>query len=273
MMANDYSIAVLLPTRGRTDALGRSVKSLFNRALDLDTIQIIFGFDEDDTIGLAYFEKELQPWLDEKGVNYIAMHFERMHYTGLNNYYNAMAKETTADWYFVWNDDAIMESSGWNRKITEQTGNFKILKVHTHREHPYSIFPIIPADWFKLFEFFSRHQMIDAELSQIAYMLDLIHIIDIYVTHDRLDLTGNNNDETEQERVRYEGNPNNPLDFHNPAFGQRRLEDASRIAAYMKAKNIDTTWWENVIAGKQDPWIKMRENDINGQMVHAQVAK
>ena len=270
-MANEYSVAVLLPTRGRTDALGRSVMSLFNRALDLDTLQIVFGFDEDDTIGFNYFTETLQPWLDTKGVNYLVMQFERQHYTGLNRYYNAMAKETTADWYFVWNDDALMETSGWNRKIAAETGEFKILKVHTHREHPYSIFPIIPKAWFDLFGHFSRHQMIDAELSQIAYMLDLIKIVDIYVTHDRLDLTGNNDDETERERIRFEGNPNNPHDFHNPAFSNKRVEDASRIAAYMKSANIDTTWWDNVITGKQDPWVKMRENDINHQMVHAQV--
>ena len=81
-------------------------------------------------------------------------------------------------------------------------GEFKLLKIHVHREHPYSIFPIVPREWYELFGFFSRHQMIDAELSQIAYMLDIMKIVEIYVTHDRHDLTGNNNDLTFQNKKR-----------------------------------------------------------------------
>ena len=51
-----YSIAILLPTRGRTGALSRSVMSLINRALKVDQIQILLGFDEDDTEGIEHFQ-------------------------------------------------------------------------------------------------------------------------------------------------------------------------------------------------------------------------
>jgi hypothetical protein len=270
-MTNEYRIAVLLPTRGRTDALERSVKSIVNRAVDPSSIQLLLAFDEDDAVGTEFFVKELQPWLYEKGIAYSAKLFKSLGYEGLNVYYNSLAQEASADWFFVWNDDSMMETAGWDRIITKRTGQFKIFKIHTHNEHPYSIFPIIPKEWFDTLGYFSRHQMIDAEVSQVAYLLDLIEIVDIYATHDRADLTGNNKDETDAKRVRYEGNPQHPLDFHNPAFGKQRLDDAERLVKYMEANDIDTTWWQAVKAGKQDPWIKLRANDINKQMFQYQV--
>lgn len=266
---NEYKIAVLLPTRGRTTALKLSVVSLFNRTLDTDSVQLILGFDNDDEVGLSFFNKEIQPWLEQKGVEYTVMLFEPLGYEGLNQYYNGLGSQASADWLFVWNDDAVMETTGWDKIITDHTGEFKLLKVHTHGEHPYSIFPIYPKEWYDLFKFLSRHQMVDAELSQIGYLLDLVEIVEIYVTHDRADLTGNNNDDTQKKKVTYEGNPSHPLDFHNQYFSNNRIVDATHIARHLKATGRDTTWWDNVITGKQDPWVKMRANDVNKFMVHS----
>ena len=51
---NEYKIAVLLPTRARTAALRLSVISIMNRVLDINSVQLLFGFDNDDEIGLKY---------------------------------------------------------------------------------------------------------------------------------------------------------------------------------------------------------------------------
>jgi hypothetical protein len=268
---NEYKIAVLLPTRARTTALKLSIISIFNRVLDLDSIQLLLGFDNDDEVGLKYFSTDIQPWLEEKGVTYSVVVFDPMGYNGLNRYYNGLAAEANADWLFVWNDDALMETTGWDRIVTNHTGQFKLLKIHVHREHPYSIFPIYPKEWYDLFGFVSRHQMTDAELSQIAYMLDIMEIVEIYATHDRHDLTGNNNDTTYQKRAILEGNPSNPLDFHHFSYGNGRVADTNVIAAYLESKNVDITFWNNVKAGKQNPWEKLRANDVNKQMVQAKV--
>jgi hypothetical protein len=262
-----YNIAILLPTRGRTDALNRSIVSLVNRALDKDKIQLLLAFDNDDNIGYDYFEKEIVPYLESKGVDYEAFEFDSLGYEGLNQYYNSLAKNADADWFFIWNDDAIMESTGWDRTIASHTGNFKLLAVRTHRDHPYSIFPIIPTEWHDVMGYLSRHQMIDAEVSHIAYMLDIFERIPVYVTHDRFDLTGNNLDETEINRVRFEGNPDNPLDYSNIHNVQGRVKDAEFLSKYLQSKDMDMSWWENVKTGKQDPWEKLAANDPNGQTV------
>lgn len=266
-MTNEYSTAVLLPTRGRTDPLTQSVTSLFSLCSNKDQIKLVLAFDNDDTVGLSHFENSLQPWLEDNNINYTAVGFERMGYASLNRYYNELARHATADWYFIWNDDAVMKTQGWDEIIKSYTGQFKLLKIHTHMEHPYSIFPIVPHTWYKLFDHFSRHQMIDAELSQIAYMLDIIQIVDIEAAHERADLVGKNMDETDRARVRFEGNPSNPYDFHNITVTKQRLADTDKISQHMDSIGLDTSWWAKVKTGKQDPWEKLKINDINRQMV------
>jgi hypothetical protein len=265
-MTRPFKIAVLLPTRGRTDALARSIISLFNRAVDKSSIQLMMIFDHDDDIGYGYFERKIRPWLDDHEIDYTALGVDSMGYEGLNRYYNTMAESCDADWFFIWNDDAIMETTGWDQIITKNTGEFKLLAVRTHNDHPYSIFPIIPREWYDLFGLLSRHQMIDAEFSQLAYMLNIFERVDIFVTHDRADLTGNNADETDKKRVRFEGNPENPHDFHHTLYSKQRLVDAETIAQYMKSIGMDVEFWTNVKAGKQYPWEQLIKNDTNKQM-------
>lgn len=264
-MKNEYSIAVLLPTRSRTDALTTSVTSIVDLAHDVSRIQLIFGFDDDDTVGLSHFETVIRPFLDNRGVDYEAQSFKSMGYAGLNRYYNHLAKSTSADWLFVWNDDAVMETQGWDSVIEQYTGEFKLLKVHTHNDHPYSIFPIMPRAWYDLMNHLSRHQMIDAELSQLAFLLDIMQVLEVDVVHNQVELTKDATDPL-KPKVRFEGDPTNPIDFHHPQTSAQRHRDCDVIAEYMRTIGLDTTWWENVKAGKNYAWEKLIALDVNKQM-------
>lgn len=261
----EFNIAVLLPTRGRTTSLSNSVETLLKNVHNIDDVCLVLGFDNDDEIGLNHFSSQIQPLLDEMGANYRAITFNRMGYAALNRYYNELGKQVKADWYFVWNDDAVMNSKDWDTEIINETGNFAILKVHTHNEHPYSIFPIVPNEWFNELGALSKHQMIDAELSQMAYMLDVIKIVNIDVTHDQSELTGEI-DSTSLEKRRFEGNPLSPVDFHHNSFNQQRINDCIHLAKFMKSKGMSTTFFDNVLVGAQDPWEKLKLNDVNKQM-------
>ena len=266
MKSRQYDIAVLLPTHKRTDALRRSLFSLIDLAHDLDSVQFRLGIDNNDNIGLDYFTDNIQPELDARNINYEALGFEPLGYAGLNQYFNTLARDADADWLFVWCDDAVMQTQDWDQRIRECTGEFRLLKVHTHNEHPYSIFPIYPAEWIETLGYVSRHQMGDAESSQMAYWLDIMKIIEVDVTHDRADLTGNNKDEAYQKRELLEGNPNNPRDLHNEFFVQHRYIDAERLAAYMKSRGFSTQWWEDTKSGKISPTQRIKENDPNNQI-------
>ena len=262
--SSDFSIAVLLPSRGRTHELTASVTSIIEHASDPGALQLIFGFDNDDQTGLDHFASEIQPWLDERDVCYEARAFDRMGYEGLNHYYNFLAQEASADWLFIWNDDAVMMTPGWDQVVNAHNGQFKVLKVHTHNEHPYSIFPIMPRAWFDQLGQLSRHHMIDAEISQMAYMLDIMEIVDIDVTHNQVELTQSATD-TAQPKHRFEGDPTDPRDFHNPIIERQRRQNCSTLAAYLQGQGVSIDFWQAVLQGTQDPWQRLKANDINNQ--------
>lgn len=265
-----FDISILLPTRGRSDSLERSVKSVFELAANPERVQIMFGFDNDDEIGVKHFKEELQPWLDEHKIAYTAMSFEPLGYIRLNEYVNALAKASDARWLVFWNDDAVMLTGAWDQEIMTYDGQFKLLAFHTHNDHPYSIFPIVPRRWLDLLGYLSPHQISDAWLSQQAYMLDIWQRIEVDVLHDRHDLTGNNNDETFQNRPMLEGNPTDPRDFHSISQMDLRHRDCAKLATYMRTIGLSTQFFENIFKGTQDPWEKLALNDVNKQMVQFQ---
>ena len=263
-----YNISLLLATRGRTDALTRSVESIFNMADQPEKLQLLLAFDRDDEIGKKHFNQTLQPWLDSRNYNYTAMIFEPMGYLKLNVYNNKMAAQASAPWLVIWNDDAIMETRGWDSVILRHTGEFKLLAFHTHRDHPYSIFPILPYEWYELLGYISPHATQDGWLSQQAYMLDIWERIPVDVKHDRYDLTGNNRDDTFLRRSMLEGRPDHPEDFHSIKQQDIRHRDAAKLATYLRnVRGMDMSFFENVFKGTQDPWEKLAKNDVNKQMV------
>jgi hypothetical protein len=268
MINPEYDIAILLPTRGRADMLERSIKSLVTLANNKARIQIMFGFDNDDEVGVEHFESVVQPWLDEQGVTYTAMGFEPLGYIRLNEYVNELARNSDARWLVFWNDDAVMETQDWDAEIMKRSGQFKLLAFQTHNLHPYSIFPIVPRKWLDLLGYLSPHQISDAWLSQQAFMLDIMERIPVDVLHDRHDLTGNNNDETFQNRPMLEGNPADPDDFHSVQQSKIRHEDAAKIAQYLEKEcGISMKFFADIFRGTQDPWEKLKEFDVNKQMV------
>lgn len=268
MSTPEFDIAILLPTRGRSDSLERSVKSVIELASDASRVQLMFGFDNDDDIGTKHFEEELQPWLDDQGINYTAMSFAPLGYIRLNEYVNELARNSDARWLVFWNDDAVMETQDWDKEIMKHEGEFKLLAFHTHHDHPYSIFPIAPRKWLDLLGYLSPHQISDAWLSQQAYMLDIWERIEVDVLHDRHDLTGNNNDETFQNRPMLEGNPKDSRDFHSVQQMALRHNDCAKIATYLQnERGHDMSFFANIFNGTQDPWEKLAKNDVNKQMV------
>lgn len=263
MSTHDFDICVLLPTRARTDLLFRSIQTLFDLADNKDCIYLMLGFDRDDVKGIDYFSQEIQPWLAEHDIEYSAMIFEPMGYENINVYYNLLAKQQSAAWYFVWNDDATMITKGWDTVIGNCKDQFHILKVHTHHEHPYSIFPIVPHRWYELLGTLSRHQMIDAEISQMAYMLDCVKIVAIDVLHEPSPVA----------KMRFENVINDARDFHHETWRNQRMKDCATLATHMHTVDQNSTvFFKNVLEGRQNPWEKLMANDINKQQRQFSIA-
>lgn len=260
-------ISILLPTRGRTTALQTSLRSILEKASDTSTIEILLAFDHDDTQSFQWFEEHVAPEIDRTGAHFVCFGFDRLGYIRLNEYVNYLGGQAQGDWLFFWGDDAIMETPDWDQRIRE-VRDFRVLRIPTHKSHPYAIFPIVPRTWYDLFGYISAHQLSDSWVSQIAYLLDIMHNIDVTVTHDRFDLTGNNRDDTWQNRPMLEGHPEDSRDFNHVTWRNRRMIDATRICEMLEPQGADMSWFRGVVAGTQDPWAKMvsAEYDPNKQL-------
>ena len=252
-------ISVLLPTRGRRDVLKTSIETLVNKANQPSRLEILFGIDEDDEGLSDYIKDELAPFFNKHSIEARASVFKPLGYENLHIYVNTLAGAATGEWLFFWNDDCLMDSQGWDDVIREHDGEFKLLAPKdNHDGHPYAILPIIPKDWFILMGHLSQNAQNDAWLSHIAYMLDIFERIDFNFTHDRADITGNNDDETFKNRKYMEGNPSDPKDFGHQDMQNARVSSASKIAWYLdKTNQGDLTWWNAVKEGTQDPFEKM----------------
>jgi hypothetical protein len=265
--AHNIKISILLPTRGRQQMLKRSIMSLIDNASCADQIEILLGFDSDDPESFEFFQHDIGPELDQHAVTYTCLGFDPLGYEKLHVYVNTLAGSANGEWFVFWNDDAIMQQEGWDSVILSHSGKFCLQAFDTHNMHPYSIFPVVPREWFQLFDRLSNHQLNDAWLSQIAWMLDIVERIDVKVDHDRFDLTGNNKDQTFESRRIFEGNPKDPRDFNHVSYRSQRFNDANIIAQYLSAKGLDMTRWDKICKGTQDPWDTMIACDINKQIV------
>lgn len=251
-------ISILLPTRGRTDMLKRSLQSLIDTVTNPTDIEIVFGIDQDDTVVSDYMKSDIAPILQQAGIEARANVFKPLGYANLHVYVNTLASSSSGEWLFFWNDDGIMITENWDQIINSYTGQFKLLAPRdNHNGHPYAIFPIVPRDWFILMGHLSQNAQNDAWLSHIAYMLDIFERIDVEFIHDRADITGNNNDETFQNRNYQEGNPSDPNDFGHPDMQKARVASAHKLAWFMERTGRDISWWNEVLAGRQAPFEKM----------------
>ena len=247
-----------MPTRGRTEMLKKSLESLISKVKNPTNIEILFGLDEDDTEVLDYVKAVVGPMLVESKIEAKANVFKPLGYERLNDYVNTLAGNAEGEWLFFWNDDGIMTTDGWDEIIEQHSGQFKLLAPKdNHNGHPYAIFPIVPRDWYILIGHLSQNAQNDAWLSHIAYMLDIFERIDVEFIHDRADITGNNDDETFKNRKYMEGNPSDPKDFGHESMQAARVATAHKIAWFLEKTGHDMTWWNNVKAGKQNPFEKM----------------
>jgi hypothetical protein len=263
----NVDISVMFPTRGRPASLERSLKTLLERTVDINSIEVLLAVDRDDQSTIDHCLNIIRPWLESIHCSYKFLQFDRLGYSRLHQYLNELAKHARGDWLFFYNDDAVMETVSWDEVVREHRNEFCLLRAETNHEHPYAIFPILPREWVNITGSFSQHQLNDAWISQIAWMLDIVKTIPVMITHERFDLTGENQDSTYQQRQVFEGNPLDPRDFNHADMRRLRFDEAVKLANHLeKTYNQPMTWFKDSMAGKHDVWQKMLAMDQKGLM-------
>lgn len=175
-------ISVILATRNRVEKLKTSLDSLYATVSDPDNLEILLGADGDD------------PSLEELK-NYVASHKEknikvqisdvRHGYKYLYKTYNPLGENAEGDWFLLWNDDAIMETSNWDLIVKEYEGQVKLLALHNtgNLEYEGVEFPLIPKSWYKATGHFGLNCHSDTWLEFIAKSLDIFTRVPIFINH------------------------------------------------------------------------------------------
>jgi hypothetical protein len=200
---NNILVSVLLPTRARTKLVHRSVASVLSKSVDPTQIEIITAYDEDDQTSIKYFHSD--KW--QSLINKYQAHEQTLccpcwGYSGLNQYYTAMAKQAHGKWFMIWNDDAVMITSGWDQHVADNQDFMGMLHMATENfKSNLTLFPLIPNVWMDLFGEISQHQLNDSWIQDICHQANAVREIPVTVFHDRFDVTGNNLDATFRHRV------------------------------------------------------------------------
>jgi len=262
------SISIILPTRGRIDsgALEKSLKSLLDLADEPQGIEIMLGVDEDDQRSVEWVNTEAAKFVEPYGCACKAKVFKPLGYEKLNIYVNLLAHSSSGQWLFLWNDDCIMQTKGWDSVVRQHDGEFKLLSPHDNHDHPFAIFPLIPADWFILCDAWSLNAQNDTWVSVIAKMCGIFEKVDIEVLHDRADMTGGNDDETFANRKYMEGNPEDPADFNHPNMQQARMHHATKIVCFLKkiGAQQSPSVFEQTISGQFNPFADVAQHTPKG---------
>ena len=190
-------ISVILPTRGRFKLFIASVESLILHCSDIKNFEVLVALDNDDSSS----NLKINEYAHDKN-NIKVFYYDRHYYSGLHNYYNDLALRASGELLLVWNDDAIMESFGWDAEILNNSESFCVLSPKVSNMEKYwatqgVLFPIIPKKWVDITGELSYVPACDSWIDILSKRLGLLKNIDsISIRHNRHDLTSDNLDQT-----------------------------------------------------------------------------
>jgi len=142
-------VSILLPTRGRIESVKKSVQSLLDKAIEPENIEILFRLDDDDDTD----PEELQ----SLHTNVKIIIGPRLKgYQSLNIFYNELCEIATGEWFFLWNDDAVMLSDCWDLFLMDECKNKLLVQVGEEEwiqkelENFTTPFPIINKRYYEI---------------------------------------------------------------------------------------------------------------------------
>lgn len=199
---------------------------MLSNATHVDDLEFMIAIDDDDQESIDFFQSP--EWAEFKephrGTSFQVQLSQRYGYLGIFRYYNDLAAAAKGDQLIVWNDDAEMHTKGWDTIVSEQAGWFGLLRMQCpNHPHPFALFPIVPRAWFDLMGAVSLVTHVDWWIYNICEPTGRMMNIPVTVSHNRADITGENNDETSADNsYEFDGkNPNHLDDYSHP---QRRAD-------------------------------------------------
>lgn len=145
--ADTKLVSIILPSRKRPHRLLNSLDSLYATANNPEDLEVVIRFDDDDPESL-----EVMPVLRSMGAK-VLVGSRYKGYASLHVFTNECAEECVGKWFFLWGDDAIMTTKGWDDVIRATKYKLCIIKFNDKflpGPGGFSCFPIIPRLWFEI---------------------------------------------------------------------------------------------------------------------------
>lgn len=207
-------ISILLPSRGRPEALKESVASLRTHAHQPVLVDVLVAADPDDPITVAAARQcDAAVWVAPVRYGYSALH----------EYVNVLASMASSDWLLLWNDDARMLAPGWDERVAEAPAG---VLWPRHNGSPYlNVFPVVHRSVVETLGHFSLSPHCDSWMQDVATAARIHHKINVEVLHDRCDLTGGHDDQTYRDaQAGYRTS-----EYHSPGMAAARARDADLL--------------------------------------------
>jgi hypothetical protein len=220
---------VLLPTRGRPDSLARSLESLESYVTYPEDVEIWIRVDNDD--------KATQDFLDARGRRKILVHrvvdFRGNGYADLHLMYNQLCQNAEGRFLFLWNDDALMLTNGWDRELVKHDdGKPCYLRsgISDGRGRDSHLFPIVHRSWYDTCGHFSMSPHNDTYIyNAFAPYPQLFRHTNITVRHNALEMLA---DTTSQEAQRWW--PTTKKGWDSPEVQNALRSDITKLGELVK---------------------------------------
>jgi len=215
--------------------LQASLSSLLDLAADPKRIEILIAYDDDDVMSHEFFSgNDWSSFISTWPVNHKIFQVPRWGYSALHQYINMLAANSQGKWIFFWNDDSLMETKNWDDHIRENEDFLGLLHI-TASNMPMncSIFPLLNRQWLDLFGCVSPINHADSWVSDVCWKAQARRVIPVTAFHDRFETSGNNRDETYEDKKNALANGSN-ADYFTPESKKLREAWVERLKIFRK---------------------------------------
>ena len=159
-------VSVLLPSRGRPDALRAALRNLAETCEKPERVEILVRLDDDDAAALAVRDSlaaecapvDLRIIVGPRGGGYRTFH----------NFVNELCAVARGDFLFLYNDDSRIETRGWDRQTAAERENLCVLNPATPENPSRNIFPLAHRKVVEILGRFSPIPFCDAWVQDVA---------------------------------------------------------------------------------------------------------